>query len=58
MAIGDAQFTHRVSYGEAVRRNALGRFDELLLDAITHPAMLIYLDGAVSTKARRPSGSP
>ncbi|GEP32338.1 hypothetical protein NSZ01_01060 [Nocardioides szechwanensis] len=47
---GDAQFTHRVSYGDTVRRHALGRFEDLLHAAITHPAMLIYLNQAVSTK--------
>jgi uncharacterized protein (DUF1800 family) len=40
----------RSSYGEMVRRHALGRFDELLLDAVTHPAMGVYLGNAVSTK--------
>ncbi|MDO9495895.1 MAG: DUF1800 domain-containing protein, partial [Nocardioides sp.] len=47
---GDPQFTHRVSYGDTVRRHALGRFEDLLHAAITHPAMLIYLNQAVSTK--------
>jgi hypothetical protein len=47
---GDAQFTHRVSYGDTIRRHALGRFEDLLHAAITHPAMLIYLNQAVSTK--------
>lgn len=49
---GDGPFTHRVSYGETIRKNALGRFEDLLHAAITHPAMLIYLDQAVSTKKR------
>lgn len=53
-ANGDAAFTWRASYGDAIRRNALGRFDDLLHATITHPAMLIYLDGAVST-ARHPN---
>ncbi|MCW2795254.1 MAG: hypothetical protein JWM79_751 [Nocardioides sp.] len=48
---GDATFTWRTSYGAAIRRQALGRFDDLLHATITHPAMLIYLDGAVSTAA-------
>ena len=47
---GDAQFTYRASYGDHVREHALGRFDDLLVGAITHPAMLIYLDQATSTK--------
>jgi len=50
-AIGDAQFTHRVPYGDTLRAGALGRFDDLLHAAITHPAMLVYLDNAVSTAA-------
>ena len=47
---GDAQFTHRIPYGDTLRRHALGRFEDLLHAAITHPAMLIYLNQAVSTK--------
>ena len=49
-ATGDAQATWRASYGDVIRRHALGRFDEMLFEAITHPAMLIYLDQATSTK--------
>ena len=49
-ALGDAQFTHRVDYGNQIREHALGRFDEMLLATSTHPAMLIYLDAAESTK--------
>jgi uncharacterized protein (DUF1800 family) len=49
-ALGDAQFTHRVDYGRKVREHALGRFDQMLLATATHPAMLIYLDAAESTK--------
>jgi uncharacterized protein (DUF1800 family) len=48
-ANGDSQFTWRARYGEVIREHALGRFDKLLQDAIVHPAMLIYLDGANST---------
>ena len=47
---GDAQFTWRVDYGDTIRRHALGRFDQLLPAAITHPAMLIFLSAATSTK--------
>ena len=39
-AVGDAQFTHRVAYGDTIRAGALGRFDDLLHAAVTHPAML------------------
>jgi uncharacterized protein (DUF1800 family) len=48
---GDATFTWRSPYGSVIRKRALGRFDDLLHATITHPAMLIYLDGAVSTAA-------
>lgn len=46
---GEQWFTHRVSYGETIRKHALGRYDQLLHAAITHPAMLLYLDNATST---------
>ena len=49
-AIGDAQFTWRASYGDVIRRHALGRFDEMLVEAVVHPAMLLFLDAAESTK--------
>ena len=51
---GDSSFTHRVPYGAAIGAQALGRFEDLLQTAITHPAMLIYLDQAVST-AKHPN---
>lgn len=51
---GDAAFTHRTAYGIAIRKNALGTFEDLLQTAILHPAMLIYLDNAVST-AKHPN---
>jgi hypothetical protein len=47
---GDAQFTYRAAYGDLIRDHALGKFSDLLAGAITHPAMLIYLDQATSTK--------
>lgn len=53
-AVGDAQFTHRVSYGDTIRAHALGRFEDLLHAAVTHPAMGIFLDNAVST-AKHPN---
>ena len=49
-AVGDAQFMHRVDYGNTIRKHALGRFDQMLLATTTHPAMLIYLDAGESTK--------
>lgn len=51
---GDGWFTWRKAYGDVIRKHALGRFDRMLVAAATHPAMLIYLDQAVSTK-RRPN---
>jgi hypothetical protein len=51
---GDAPFTWRVSYGDVVRQHALGRFSDLLAACTTHPAMLLYLNAAVST-ARAPN---
>lgn len=47
---GDAHFTWRVDYGDTVRRHALGRFDQMLAETTTHPAMLIFLSAATSTK--------
>lgn len=40
----------RASYGKVVRSHALGKFSDLLHAAITHPAMGVHLDNAVSTK--------
>lgn len=37
-----------------IRRHALGRFEDLLVAVARHPAMLLYLDNAVST-AERPA---
>jgi len=51
-ALGEIQFAARASYGDAIRARALGRFDEILLAGISHPAMLAYLDNVTSTKAR------
>lgn len=48
---GDAQGVWRTQYGDAIRAAALGRFEDLLQAAITHPAMLISLDNVDSTKA-------
>lgn len=42
-------FPHRMSYDTAIRDNALGRFDDLLIAADLHPAMLCYLDNARSS---------
>lgn len=41
---------------DAIRPNVLGRFEDLLLAAVRHPAMLLYLDQAQSTGPRSPTG--
>jgi hypothetical protein len=46
----DGVFGFRVDYGRTIRAHALGRFDQMLPAAITHPAMGISLDNATSTK--------
>ena len=44
-------WVYRVEYEEMIRSHALGRFDELLRDAIQHPAMGLYLNNVESTAA-------
>ncbi|MCW2816922.1 MAG: hypothetical protein JWN84_4377, partial [Nocardioides sp.] len=46
----DGVFTYRADYGKLLRSHALGRFDEMLVADVTHPAMGISLDNATSTK--------
>jgi hypothetical protein len=46
----DGVFGFRSAYGKLIRSHALGRFDQMLVAAITHPAMGISLDNATSTK--------
>jgi uncharacterized protein (DUF1800 family) len=41
---------------EAIRPHVTGRFHDLLLAAVRHPAMLMYLDNAGSTGPRSPLG--
>ncbi len=50
----DASWLYRTRYDAVIRRHALGRFDSMLVATITHPAMSVYLDNAVST-ARNPN---
>lgn len=40
----------RTSYGKVIRKHALGRFEDLLQEAIVHPAMAVYLGNANSSK--------
>ena len=46
----DGVYPHRIQYGKVLRSHALGRFEDMLIAAITHPAMGISLDNAASTK--------
>jgi uncharacterized protein (DUF1800 family) len=41
---------------DAIRPHVLGRFEDLLLAAVRHPAMLLYLDQARSTGPGSPAG--
>ena len=41
---------------DAIRPNVLGRFEDLLLAAVRHPAMLLYLDQAQSIGPTSPAG--
>jgi len=41
---------------EAIHPNIFGRFEDLLLAVVRHPAMLIYLDNQSSMGANSPSG--
>jgi hypothetical protein len=45
----DKAWPHRIRYDETIRRHALGRFDNMLVAATTHPAMGCFLDNAQST---------
>ena len=47
----DGVFGFRTDYGRTIRGHALGRFDQMLVAAIPHPAMGMSLDNANSTKA-------
>ncbi len=46
----DLAWPYRVSYDKMMRDHALGNFADMLVDAITHPSMGLYLDNAFSTK--------
>ena len=47
----DGVFGFRAAYGKLIRSHALGRFDQMLVAAITHPAMGTSLDNASSTRS-------
>ncbi|MGI8577640.1 MAG: DUF1800 domain-containing protein [Nocardioidaceae bacterium] len=42
-------YLFRVDYVNMLRQKAFGRYDDLLYSAVTHPAMGVYLDNAVSS---------
>jgi hypothetical protein len=46
---GEPSYLFRRAYGETIRGLAFGRYEDLLLAAVTHPAMLVYLDNSNST---------
>jgi uncharacterized protein (DUF1800 family) len=48
-AYGDG-WMYRASYDATIRKYALGKFSDLLLRATVHPAMLVFLNSAGSTK--------
>lgn len=41
---------------EAIRPNVLGKFEDLLIATVRHPAMLLYLDNAFSIGPESPAG--
>ena len=43
-------YVHHHDYHLTLRRHAFGRFEDLLVAAATHPAMLLYLDNFRSTR--------
>ena len=43
-------FVQRYGYDEMLRENALGTFEDLLIAATTHPAMLMFLDNCESVR--------
>ena len=56
-ARGQQLDTLRAAYeNDVIRRHALGRFEDLAYAAVTHPAMLIYLDNVVSFGPNSPAG--
>ncbi len=46
---GEPSYLFRRAYGETLRANAFGRYEDILFNAVTHPAMLVYLDNSNST---------
>ncbi|SDR88126.1 Uncharacterized conserved protein, DUF1800 family [Nocardioides scoriae] len=51
VSTGDEKaYTHLYDYHLVLRQHALGRFEDLLVAASTHPAMLLYLDNFRSVR--------
>jgi hypothetical protein len=46
---GEPYYLFRRAYGETLRAHAFGRYEDILFNAVTHPAMLVYLDNSNST---------
>ena len=46
---GEPSYLFRRAYGETLRANAFGRYEDILFASVTHPAMLVYLDNSNST---------
>lgn len=49
---GASTWLFRSGYDQAIRKHALGRFDQLLEAVVLHPAMLMFLDGDLSEVRR------
>ena len=46
----DLAFCYRPQYGDLIRANCLGRFEDMLVGALNNPAMLLYLNAINSEK--------
>jgi uncharacterized protein (DUF1800 family) len=44
----DLAWMWRTGYDKVIRKHALGKFDAMLREAITHPTMILYLDADMS----------
>jgi uncharacterized protein (DUF1800 family) len=53
----DMSWLWRQDYNRLIRKHALGRFDQMLQDAIPHPSMMTYLAGDLSMMDRRKPGA-
>ncbi len=46
----DVAWVQRFDYDKLIRRHALGRFEDMLVEATLHPSMLIFLDNYKSVR--------